>query len=236
MVSDLLRERLGPCSNYVESLIAIQRAYINTNHPNFLGAAAAMGSVINSKQEKDKKAALTEERRKRERRRLKEMGAVNGVDTPEEEEEDVERSHGLPVRQQAQKGPRSLSPAVRGLENGPISVHSTLNGVRAGSPTRLGGPGPSRDSFLNYFFGKEGGLPGGNGIGMPQGPSSTIAGGHRHVSHHIEPSFSQSIRRGDNRVLDRSQPQFDVESNYDHGLAQREQDYNSFIVSHFPLN
>src|ERR1700759_2483579 len=86
VVSDLLRERLGPASSYVESLIAIQRAYINTNHPNFLGAAAAMSSVVNSKQEKERKALLAEERRKRERRRLKEAGA-NGVEGEEEEEE-----------------------------------------------------------------------------------------------------------------------------------------------------
>lgn len=185
-----------------------------------------MSSVINNKQEKEKKAALAEERRKRERRRLKEMGAVNGVDTPEEEEEETEKTHGLPMRQQAHKGSRSLSPAVRGLENGPTSVYSTLNGA---------GPGATRDSFLNYFFGKEGGLPGGNGIGMQQGHSSTIAGGHRHVSHHIEPSFSQSIRRGDNRVLDRSQPQFDLESNHEHNLTHRDYDYSSFIVSHYSL-
>ncbi|KAI9790191.1 MAG: Dynamin- GTPase protein [Peltula sp. TS41687] len=228
VVSDLLRERLGPCSNYVESLIAIQRAYINTNHPNFLGAAAAMSSVINNKQEKEKKAALAEERRKRDRRRLKDMGAVNGVDTPEEEEEEAEKSHALPIRQQGHhKGSRSLSPAVRGLENGPATVHPTANGGRAGSPTRVGGPGATRDSFLNYFFGKEGGLPGGNGIGIQQAQSSIMAGGHRHISHHIEPSFSQSIRRGDNRALDRSQAQFDLESNYEHSLTHRDHDYNS---------
>jgi dynamin 1-like protein len=82
VVSDLLRERLGPCLNYVESLISIQRAYINTNHPNFLGAVAAMSSVIQSRNEKDKNAALLEDRRKRERRRMKELG-VNGAATPE---------------------------------------------------------------------------------------------------------------------------------------------------------
>ena len=63
-VSELLRERLGPCSYYVESLIAIQRAYINTNHPNFLGATAAMSSVVNDKHEREKKAAAIDERRK----------------------------------------------------------------------------------------------------------------------------------------------------------------------------
>jgi dynamin 1-like protein len=35
-VSELLRERLGPTSDYVQSLIAIQAAYINTNHPAFM--------------------------------------------------------------------------------------------------------------------------------------------------------------------------------------------------------
>ncbi|OZJ03197.1 hypothetical protein BZG36_03332 [Bifiguratus adelaidae] len=45
VVSDLLRERLGPTSSYVESLISIQRAYINTNHPDFLGATGAMAQL-----------------------------------------------------------------------------------------------------------------------------------------------------------------------------------------------
>ncbi|KAG4306437.1 hypothetical protein PORY_000425 [Pneumocystis oryctolagi] len=35
IVSDLLRERLEPTSDYVESLILIQMAYINIDHPNF---------------------------------------------------------------------------------------------------------------------------------------------------------------------------------------------------------
>ena len=36
VVSELLRERLGPTSEYAQSLIEIQAAYINTNHPAFL--------------------------------------------------------------------------------------------------------------------------------------------------------------------------------------------------------
>lgn len=35
VVSELLRERLGPTSEYAQSLIEIQVAYINTNHPTF---------------------------------------------------------------------------------------------------------------------------------------------------------------------------------------------------------
>ncbi|KAI9824270.1 MAG: Dynamin- GTPase protein [Thelocarpon impressellum] len=220
VVSDLLRERLGPSSTYVESLIAIQRAYINTNHPNFLGAAAAMSSVINSKQDKERKAALTEERRRRERRRLKEAGGVNGVDTPEEEEnEEADKVQGLAHRQHPQqpqhKGTRSMSPGRRGLENGGGNIAAHLNG--AGE--RRGGEN-TRDSFLNYFFGKEGQLPPGGGgtSGMGQGSSST-----RHVSHSTEPSFAHSIRRGEGKFSER-QGQEDL---YDE-RPRRETDYPSF--------
>ncbi|TFK21843.1 dynamin protein dnm1 [Coprinopsis marcescibilis] len=40
-VSDLLRERLGPTSDYAQSLIEIQAAYINTNHPSFISGSSA---------------------------------------------------------------------------------------------------------------------------------------------------------------------------------------------------
>ena len=207
-VSELLRERLGPASSYVESLIAIQRAYINTNHPNFLGAAAAMSSVIQSKQDKERKAIAADERRKREKRRIKELGGANGTETPEDEEEavdDVKSLHTLPNRTHV-KGSRSMSPAVgRGSENG---IGSALQGAaRSGSPPRFNahqGQGSTRDSFLNYFFGKEGGIPSASAANAPALPSSS-----RHVSQNIEPSFSQSIRRGDNRHSERHshQPQ-----------------------------
>lgn len=40
VVSELLRERLGPTSDYAQSLIEIQAAYINTNHPAFISGSA----------------------------------------------------------------------------------------------------------------------------------------------------------------------------------------------------
>jgi dynamin 1-like protein len=227
VVSDLLRERLGPASSYVESLISIQRAYINTNHPNFLGAAAAMSNVVTNKQEKERKRLLQEERERRERRRQKELGA-NGADTPEDEEEG-EKIENLPHRKQLHKGTRSMSPAVR--ENGNSSITATMNGVRSGSPPRFNGQaaGGARDSFLNYFFGKEGGLPAG-GSGVGQGSSSHNPNLGRHVSQSTEPSFSQSIRRQEDRVH-RNPAQQQREDDYELGRAQRDYDYNSPFVS-----
>jgi len=226
VVSDLLRERLGPASGYVESLIAIQRAYINTNHPNFLGAAAAMSNVVTNRQEKERKRLLQEERERRERRRLKELG-TNGADTPEEEE-NGEKAENLPHRK-LHTNPRSMSPAVR--ENGTGGIAAAMNGVRSGSPHRFSVQGAgARDSFLNYFFGKEGGLPG--GVGAGQGASSAQNPNlGRHVSQSTEPSFSQSIRRQEDRVVQRTPAQQSREDDYELGRAQRDYDYNSPFVS-----
>lgn len=190
VVSDLLRERLGPSSNYVESLISIQRAYINTNHPNFLGAAAAMNSVMQDKQEKDRKAAAAEEKRKRDAKRKKELNGVNGTETPEDEEEadaQPQQAPGaLPIRSSAHrnKETRSMSPAVG--RDGHRIGHAAPNGFGSGAPAKDAG-------FLNYFFGKDSGPSAGP---LPQQNAAST----RHVSQNIEPSISASFRRGDTRA------------------------------------
>ncbi|KAJ3957373.1 Dynamin- GTPase protein [Colletotrichum tropicale] len=206
VVSDLLRERLGPTSSYVESLISIQRAYINTNHPNFLGAAAAMSNVVSNKQERERKRLIQEERERREKRRLKELGS-NGVEAPDDEEANAaapEKADSASLRKQASKGARSLSPGVR--ENGATGLNAALNGARSGSPSRFNGQGlgGARDSFLTYFFGKDGASPLGTPQGMSPTPNSSIA---RHVSQTSEPTFSQSIRRTEEKVALRTPTQ-----------------------------
>jgi len=50
VVSELLRERLGPALEYVSSLIAIQAAYINTNHPAFIAGTAAAAAESSAAQ------------------------------------------------------------------------------------------------------------------------------------------------------------------------------------------
>lgn len=192
VVSDLLRERLGPCSGYVESLISIQRAYINTNHPNFPGAAAAMASIVQNRQEEERKAILAEEKKKREKRRLKELGAANGsTATPDDEEAHTDsKSPNLPIRSQSAKGARSMSPHVgRTAENG---IAATLNGANPNHPVGFGSSHTARDSFLNYFFGKEGGVPN-------AAASSSQSALNNRAAHANEPSISQSIRRAEMR-------------------------------------
>lgn len=169
-VSDLLRERLGPCSSYVESLVAIQRAYINTNHPNFLGAAGAMAQVVKKKEELQKNRFVSEEREKRERRRIREIGATNGTETPEEDEA-ADKLDVLPHR--SKKG-----------VNGAV-LSSRLNGPVAGSPQK---PGSFASAWSGYNLGKE--ETNTTGVQRPSAnPNLT-----RHVSQSSEPNITQSIR------------------------------------------
>lgn len=186
VVSELLRERLGPSSTYVESLISIQRAYINTNHPNFLGAAAAMSSVMQDKHDREKRVAAAEEKRKRDARRKKELNGVNG-EAPEEEEGEEAQSM-MPIRNAVKsQQSRSMSPAIG--RDGHRLGHSANPSNGAAST------GGGKDSFLNYFFGKENG---GAASALPgQSASNTMMS--RHVSQNIEPSISASFRRGDTR-------------------------------------
>lgn len=215
VVSDLLRERLGPASTYVESLISIQRAYINTNHPNFLGAAAAMSSVVQSKHEQEKKAQLAEERKRREKRRLKDSGEVNGVaGTEEEEDQHAEsRSRNLPIRGSNAAGARGLSP----------HVETGLNGTaQSSSPPVFGGANTARDSFLNYFFGKDG-MPSSGPLPQPQ-----QSGQGRRIGHATEPSITQSIRRNETRSPAISQDEYSAPmTDYGRDVAQ--------FVSHYLL-
>lgn len=225
VVSNLLRERLGPCSQYVESLISIQRAYINTNHPNFLGAAAAMSSVINDRAEKEKKHAAAEERRKREQKRQAQLNGANGADDVEDDEEVAVAAAGaksmqLPVRGHPSKASRSMSPALpsKPVMNG-LNNANYGSAARSSSPSRFNANanaqanGNTRDSFLNYFFGKDGGIPGAPGLSVPAMPQSTMASGARHVSQNFEPSFAASLRRGDPKMPEKIIP---AEDDYDY--------------------
>ncbi|BFZ62156.1 Dynamin-related GTPase protein [Saitoella coloradoensis] len=137
VISELLRERLGPTSNYVESLISIQRAYINTNHPKFLGGAGAVSKMIDGKAEKKRKDQTT---------KVKAGVATNGTATPEPE-------HAIPGGRTLSY-PRDTGAVNQDLPNGAVP---SLNGPMAGSATStLHTSANARDSFLNHFFGNDG--------------------------------------------------------------------------------
>ncbi|AET41556.1 dynamin-related GTPase DNM1 Ecym_8274 [Eremothecium cymbalariae DBVPG len=121
VVSDLLRERLGPTRSYVESLIDIHRAFINTNHPNFLSATEAMASIVEGRKQKIQNAKKAEELKKK-------------------RQEELDRAAGM------NENNSSISPR--------IDSDSTVTTSDSENEDEKD-PKQSKDSFLNYFFGKD---------------------------------------------------------------------------------
>lgn len=123
VVSELLRERLSPTSSYVESLISIERAYINTNHPDFLGAAGAMANL----ETESKKKKKTDSKR---RHRM----------SPGSFDSNSNKVNGININ--------SNGPTMNG-DTGSI----ILDGVSNSDSFETSASSAPKDSFLNYFFG-----------------------------------------------------------------------------------
>ncbi|KAG0242137.1 Dynamin- GTPase protein [Actinomortierella wolfii] len=168
VVSDLLRERLGPTSEYVESLIAIQRSYINTNHPDFIGGSGAMSAIDRAAQKKKRDMDRT--------RRLSSHSAVGGgigggADSTVIRDDASEKSvtatlNNLSVHERGSERER-LHPNQGHHSTNSINSTSSLSGATghniaaalssssslSNGPIHTGPHAPSKDTFLNYFFG-----------------------------------------------------------------------------------
>ncbi|RGB25503.1 Dynamin central region-domain-containing protein [Rhizophagus diaphanus] len=124
VVSDLLREQQGPTSSYVESLISIQRAYINTNHPDFIGGGGAISDLV-KKNEKKRREFEKLNRRANNFSNSSIHASVNGINKDEIHD-------GSSISDKESSGTRDMI----GLQNGMNSSSWA-----------------QRESFLTYFFG-----------------------------------------------------------------------------------
>ncbi|TFY67611.1 hypothetical protein EVJ58_g1529 [Rhodofomes roseus] len=155
VVSELLRERLGPTTDYTQSLIDIQTAYINTNHPAFIAGSAMAAQA----------PAIAPP--KQEHRRPSSAQSVNGATSPDEDEDTSEEVNGL--NGVTPRDGRSVSSTVHDRARTIASVNDA-----GASPRRTGSPKPhthhqhgtvrphsaqptaAKETFLNYFFGQNG--------------------------------------------------------------------------------
>lgn len=162
VVSDLLRERLGPTTKYVESLIEINRAYINTNHPNFVGAAAAMASVVEERQKQKKnqnhlfKHGKSTDSKNNDNNNDKNNNnnnntvnitsngkvhsRIKSTDTNTILDELKENGHNNNINNNSNNNNSSIADNSFGSSNEIPSTNSSK---------------PEKENFLNYFFGKK---------------------------------------------------------------------------------
>ncbi|WVQ79024.1 hypothetical protein IAT38_001116 [Cryptococcus sp. DSM 104549] len=170
-VSELLRERLGPTSDYVSSLIAIQAAYINTNHPDFVAGSAAIARAgapssqtqripsISSHGEDDEDSASSDD-----------TGSAppNGMSLPNHHPRSASASVPdirRPTTATGIKDSLTVNSKRQHIRTASGSNPSALLGAaNAGmGPGSIAGTSPhgAKESFLNYFFG------GPNGTAQP---------------------------------------------------------------------
>ncbi|KAH9893600.1 Dynamin central region-domain-containing protein [Cubamyces lactineus] len=160
VVSELLRERLGPTTEYTQSLIDIQTAYINTNHPAFISGSAAAAT------------ALTTAPPKQVLPRTASIESING--TPSQEDEDESTDEPTPngtsgrdarsvssLAQDRSRGAASAPPIAPGTVGSSSHRHHSPKGHHSSSRHVSGasnapGSGTAKETFLNYFFGQNG--------------------------------------------------------------------------------
>lgn len=157
----LLRERLDPTVAYVNLLIDINTAYINTNHPNFVGAAKAMSDVVH-----ERNRLRDAEQQRHQRLASEKLRAVVEADVEEEANDEV-NGHGIVIGD-------NDSDAV-GSDTTELVVPARANGYIEAEPPAvppqphlrralltlwrsdllLQYPYHNPDLYLNYFFGKD---------------------------------------------------------------------------------
>ncbi|KAJ7582058.1 Dynamin central region-domain-containing protein [Mycena floridula] len=195
VVSELLRERLGPTSEYTQSLIAIQAAYINTNHPGFISATGTgMGMPQQSQQQQNQPKArlppprpasaepingFPEDHDDEEQSETEEIDSAKAVTNRSVSNTLHDRSGSSPIKAKARIAPRP---------------HSSLGMQGTG-----GSPPSARETFLNYFFGQN-------------GPGPVAQQHHHHNDGRVvpvgrdtsggNPSLSSGILAGKRNVMD----------------------------------
>lgn len=164
VVSELLRERLGPTTKYVESLIEINRSYINTNHPNFVGAANAMASVVEERQKQKQKEIKVQIQPKNET--AKKLAATNKTTNGNVSNDSKDLS--------SKSNNKETSILDELKENSNASTNSAPSGLSS-TITNNSESKPDKENFLNYFFGKkdEQGKPDNNKIAPFSYPTET---------------------------------------------------------------
>ncbi|KAG1808838.1 Dynamin central region-domain-containing protein [Suillus variegatus] len=213
-VSELLRERLGPTSEYAQSLIEIQAAYINTNHPAFISGSAAAAQAATSPAPKPAQPS-----------RPQSNEPINGAPTLEDEDESSTEE---PVGANGvlSRDGRSVSstlhdrtritgsvPTAKASSSKPHPVQGPRHSSAHSQATQPGAPGTSphsaRETFLNYFFGQNGPGPiAGSTVERSHGPAPVPTG--RDISN-AETAGPTGLMAG-KRTLDGNNAAFDMKS------------------------
>ena len=167
-MSELLRERLGPTTEYVQSLISIQTSYINTNHPAFRA-----GTEEYARQRAAERASGSSRIRGHlDAKRAPEGQLEELPETANGSQEDEEE--GYPVLGNGRPNSRGAEPASKSGHS--VAVDRELNKIRSasGHDRRASTSTNARNSVNDALYGA---------------PAAADKPGHRSASsQHLHPS------------------------------------------------
>ncbi|KAK5780285.1 hypothetical protein RI543_002324 [Arxiozyma heterogenica] len=146
VVSDLLRERLVPTFNYVDSLIEIHRAYINTNHPRFLSTTEVMTDILKQRELQQRKSF----QKNSNLNQINDTNLINGVSSSllNHSQSDVK-----PVNSQINKG--IINKDTFDYTNMKNIINTEKSDLSSNYSSTLTNNNSDKETFLNYFFGKD---------------------------------------------------------------------------------
>ena len=213
VVSELLRERLGPTSEYVSSLIQIQAAYINTNHPDFQAGQAAIAAAGAHPPPPPKAPSLDED-----------------IEEDDSASEDSGPTAPNGSASMMNSHPRSASASVPDIRertatgkllarNGHNRANSSASANATSqlpTPVLGGSPQNAKETFLNYFFGGPQGGPHGSMAPSPvpgsqrRGPQPIGTPSYR--NNDILPDLGSARRTGGATGLDQPSAAYDMKS------------------------
>ncbi|KAJ3901989.1 Dynamin central region-domain-containing protein [Lentinula edodes] len=212
VVSDLLRERLGPTSDYTHSLIDIQAAYINTNHPAFISGSAIAAAQAQSppKIQPPPRPASAE--------------PLNGHAHIDDEEDDLSDDNtsstsAIPPRSDSRSVSSTVHDRSRTSASKVIKHSKHISSHHPSQPPRphssAGSSPPSaRETFLNLFFGQNGTAPVPSSVAADRSQSSVSQTGIIPIGKDVsgeDPSLTVGIMSGA-RGLDGNNTAYDMKS------------------------
>ncbi|KAH7106086.1 dynamin protein dnm1 [Auriculariales sp. MPI-PUGE-AT-0066] len=216
VVSELLRERLGPTSEYAESMIQIQTAYINTNHPEFVTRSASAAREASH----PPPPRIT--------RRLPEQQRPESTEPePTSQDEDDETADNIVNGAHTRTSSRVVSSALHDRSRsragtpvpGALRPQHPLATVRGPPLPGQGQAGSAKETFLNYFFGGQ------QPSAAPGSPVSSVAPSGRDLSP-ISTSTIDNSGLLHSRTVEGSSAAFDMKSLGKHIEALPSDDYH----------
>lgn len=198
VVSDLLRERLGPTSDYVSSLISIQAAYINTNHPDFVAGSAAIAragapSTTQLPKLQEPTSEVDDEASEAESEASAPNGYVTHPRSASASVPDIRRpTTALGGNEtKSRKHIRTASGSHSGPTSGARQGANALLGAASAHNMAGTSPHTAKETFLNYFLG------GRNGAGEDTGNVQRALGKSHAMQHHAQGQYQPQQREKD---------------------------------------